>query len=66
MIEQESISGIHGQIDKVLSKFEAEVMVHHLNGVNYQDIAKLLDREPKAIDNALQRIKKKLEKFLLN
>ncbi len=66
LIEQENIDGIHGQIDKVLSKFEAEVMVHHLNGVNYQDIAKLLDREPKAIDNALQRIKKKLEKFLLN
>lgn len=66
LIEQENIDGIHGQIDKVLSRFEAEVMVHHLNGVNYQDIAKMLGREPKAIDNALQRIKKKLEKFLLN
>lgn len=66
LIEQENIDGIHGQIDKVLSRFEAEVMVHHLNGVNYQDIAKMLGREPKAIDNALQRIKKKLEKFLFN
>ena len=65
LIERENLNGIHGRIDEVLSKFEAEVLMHHLNGLSYNEIAKQLGRDSKAVDNALQRIKRKLEKFLL-
>ena len=65
MIEKEDMQGIGSQIDKVLSEFEAKVLMYHLNGVSYGKIAGLMGKEPKSIDNALQRMKKKLEKFLL-
>ena len=35
-----------------------------INGFNYKEIAELLEKDPKAIDNALQRIKSKLKKYL--
>jgi len=66
MIEKENMIGIKGQIDKALSQFEARVLMHHLNGMSYGEIAVYMDRDPKSIDNALQRIKRKLEKFLLH
>ena len=65
VIEKETVHDAHDQIDRVLSPFEAKVLMHHLNGVPYGKIALLLNKEPKAVDNALQRIKRKVEKFLL-
>lgn len=65
VIEKEDVIGIEGQIDKVLSEFEAKVLMYHLNGLTYGKIAERLGRDSKSIDNALQRIKRKLEKFLL-
>lgn len=65
VIEKENVIGIEGQIDKVLSEFEAKVLMYHLNGLSYGKIAECLQKEPKSIDNALQRIKRKLEKYLL-
>ncbi len=64
VIEMETVADTHQQIDKVLSPFEAKVLMYHLNGVSYGKIAVYLDRDPKSIDNALQRIKHKVEKFL--
>ncbi len=65
VIEMEAVADAHEQIDKVLSPFEAKVLMYHLNGVPYSRIAFFLGRDPKSVDNALQRIKHKVEKFLL-
>lgn len=48
----------------ILSDLEAEVLAMYVAGKSYQDIASELDRGAKSIDNALQRIKRKLEAFL--
>jgi len=65
VIEKEEVIGIEGEIDRLLSEFEAKVLMYHLNGLSYSKIAACLHKDPKSIDNALQRIKRKLEKFLL-
>ncbi len=63
MLDKEAVKDASMQIDKVLSPFEAKVLSYHLNGVPYGKIAVYLNKEPKSIDNALQRIKHKVEKF---
>ena len=55
---------IEGKINEVLSSFELEVLYLYLQGKSYQDIATCLNKEVKSVDNALQRLKKKIEKFL--
>ena len=52
------------KIDAVLSTFERQVLELHLTGMNYQEIARVLGREEKSTDNALQRIKSKIKKIL--
>lgn len=64
MIERETESDAREKIRAVLSPFEAEVLMHHLNGIPYAKIAACLNRDPKSVDNALQRIKHKVEKLL--
>lgn len=63
-LSNEGIEKILESIENNLSKFEKDVLVHYLNGESYSDIAEYLNKEPKAIDNALQRIRKKLDKFI--
>ena len=63
-IGKEEMNRIEGKINEVLSPFELEVLYKYLQGISYQEIAKILNKDVKAIDNALQRIKKKVEKFL--
>ncbi|SDB18392.1 sigma-70 family RNA polymerase sigma factor [Eubacterium oxidoreducens] len=50
------------RIQKDLSPLEQKVMNLYLEGLDYQAMAKVLDKSPKSIDNALQRIKKKIRK----
>ena len=64
IIGQEDLSSIHAKIDEVLSSLEQEVLRSYLDGKSYQEIADNLGRHVKSIDNALQRVKHKLEKFL--
>ena len=64
IIGQEDLSSIHAKIDEVLSSLEQEVLRSYLDGKSYQEIADNLGRHVKSIDNALQRVKRKLEKFL--
>ena len=52
------------RLEKELSELERRVLYLHLMGTDYKTIAKLLDRSPKTIDNALQRIKGKMQKIL--
>lgn len=64
VIERETEAFARERIEAMLSPFEAEVLMHYLNGVPYSKIATLLNREPKAVDNALQRIRHKVGKLL--
>jgi len=63
-ISKEELLRIEGKINEVLSSFELEVLYLYLQGKSYHEIAGELNKEVKSIDNALQRIKKKIEKFL--
>ena len=63
-ISAEQMDHIQEEISKVLSDLELEVLTSYLDGKSYQEIACDLDRHAKSIDNALQRVKKKLEKCL--
>ena len=62
-IWKENVSQMGEKMNEVLSKLEKEVMSLYLGGKSYQEIAKVMNRSPKSIDNALQRIKKKLETY---
>ncbi|MGL4656057.1 MAG: RNA polymerase sporulation sigma factor SigH [Sarcina sp.] len=62
LIGKEEVADIEEQIKKVLSGLEMEVLNSYLDGKSYQEIAQDLDREAKSIDNALQRVKRKLER----
>lgn len=66
VIDRENVDGIEYTINKVLSKFELEVLLEYLQGKSYNEIASSLDRDVKAVDNAVQRLKKKLESLLKN
>ena len=62
MISKEEMAHIEKEIENVLSDLEMEVLSSYLDGKSYQEIACDLDRHAKSIDNALQRVKRKLEK----
>ena len=64
LIGQENKSFLEDQMVKNLSSFETRVLILYLQGRSYFEIAHVLDKPEKSIDNALQRVKKKLEKFL--
>ena len=64
IINQENLGNIHQKINEVLSGLEQEVLSAYLDGKSYQEIAETLGRHVKSIDNALQRVKRKLEKYL--
>lgn len=63
-ISREEVTSIKEKIGKILSKFEWEVLTCYLAGESYQEIATDLNKPVKSIDNALQRVKKKIEKYL--
>jgi RNA polymerase sporulation-specific sigma factor len=63
VIHEEHID-VEAKIGKVLSSLEREVLTLYLDGKSYQEIAEELSRHVKSIDNALQRVKRKLEKCL--
>lgn len=60
-IERENVTGLEGKINNALSTFEMQVLLCQLNGHTYKETADILSRDTKAVDNAMQRIKKKLE-----
>ncbi len=60
MIERENVEQFLEQIRENLSKMECKVLDDYLSGLNYQQIAEKMGKQPKAIDNALQRIKNKI------
>ena len=64
IIGRENIVSIRDRVDQVLSDLEQDVLNAYLDGKSYQEIADKLGRHVKSIDNALQRVKRKLERFL--
>lgn len=64
VIGQEEIDDIELKMGEILSPLEWEVLMLYLEGKSYQEIALGLNRHVKSIDNALQRVKRKLEKYL--
>ena len=65
LIGQENKNFLENQMIKNLSSFESRVLTLYLQGRSYFEIANMLNKQEKSIDNALQRVKKKLEKFVL-
>ncbi len=64
IISREEFEDIEDKMGEILSKLEWQVLMSYLGGKSYQEIAKDLKRHVKSIDNALQRVKRKLEKYL--
>uniref|UniRef100_UPI00403F4F62 RNA polymerase sporulation sigma factor SigH n=1 Tax=Sporosarcina sp. FSL W8-0480 TaxID=2954701 RepID=UPI00403F4F62 len=64
MIHKEDFIQMEGEINKVLSELEKQVLSLYLEGQSYQEISDELNRQVKSVDNALQRIKRKLERHM--
>ena len=64
IIDREDLTQIEGRIGQMLSDLEKEVLVRYMDGKSYVEIAGEMHRHVKSIDNALQRIKRKLLKYL--
>lgn len=64
-LDKEYFQMIEQKLKKRLSDLESRVLHLHLMGEDYRSIAKLLDKSPKSIDNALQRIKTKMGTMIL-
>ena len=64
LISQEDLTRIEGRIGEMLSPLEKQVLLRYLDGKSYQEISDELGRHVKSIDNALQRIKRKMQGFL--
>ena len=64
IISQEEFNDLAAKMGEILSSLEWKVLMYYLEGKSYQEIAVELDRHVKSIDNALQRVKRKLERYL--
>lgn len=65
VIDKENVEYLEKQIEQELSAFEKQVLDLHLTGMSYSQIARVLGRDEKSTDNALQRIKGKIKKMLV-
>ena len=64
IVNREEYADIETKMDEILSDLERKVLALYLDGRTYQEISDDLDRHVKSIDNALQRVKRKLERYL--
>ena len=64
IISREEFVDIENKMNNILSDLEWRVLISYLDGKSYQEIATELNRHIKSIDNALQRVKRKLEKYI--
>ncbi|MBP5166728.1 MAG: sigma-70 family RNA polymerase sigma factor [Oscillospiraceae bacterium] len=63
LIDREETDKLFRTFTDILSRFEADVMNLYLSGMSYREIAEQLHRPDKAVDNAVQRIRRKLSRF---
>lgn len=66
VIDKENRDTIECKISEALSKLELQVLIYYLRGNSYQEISELIKKDVKSVDNAIQRIKRKLEAILKN
>ena len=64
IISREEFFDIETKMGEFLSDLEWQVLIAYLNGKSYQEMAVDLERHVKSIDNALQRVKRKLERYI--
>ena len=64
--KKEYYTFVEDRIDETLSDFEKQVLHRYTNGESYTEIAEKLDAPVKSVDNAIQRIRKKTIKNILN
>lgn len=64
LIDRENLSGITYRINQILSGMELEVLALYIDGFSYQEIAEKMGKDCKSVDNAIQRIRKKIGKIL--
>lgn len=64
VINREEFGDIEEKMEEILSDLERKVLMSYLDGKSYQEIAGDLNRHVKSIDNALQRVKRKIERYL--
>ncbi len=64
VINREEFGDIEDKMGEILSDLELKVLVAYLDRKSYQEIAVELSRHVKSIDNALQRVKRKVERYL--
>ena len=64
IISREEFDDIEEKMGEILSSLEWKVLMSYMEGKSYQEIAEDLHRHVKSIDNALQRVKRKLERYL--
>ena len=64
IINKEEFMSLEDKMGEILSDLERKVLMLYLDGRSYQEIAVDLKRHVKSIDNALQRVKRKLERYL--
>ena len=63
LIDRENVRLLEEAIEKQLSAVERQVLELYLTGMSYTEIAKVLNKDEKSTDNALQRAKTKLRKY---
>ena len=64
LIDRENVKRLEGVMEKELSSFEKQVLDLYLTGMKYSQIARVLGKDDKSTDNALQRIKAKLKRAI--
>lgn len=65
-ISNENLEFMEKKIDGVLSSLEKKVLNNYLEGKSYQEIGSSLSINPKSIDNAIQRIKRKVQRYIVD
>ena len=63
LIDRENVSALEQEMEKNLSPLENQVLHLYLDGNGYVEIAEILGKTPKSIDNALRRIRTKIKKY---
>lgn len=64
VIHQEALRALEAAIASQLTQLEAQVLAHFLEGASYGEIAEAVGRSPKSVDNAVQRIRRKVARHL--
>jgi len=64
LLNSESAEELINEVNKHLTDFEIQVFELKLNGFEYKEIAEILNKNPKQVDNSIQRIRNKLKKML--